>query len=56
MSSRGKTLREIMNSDEYRDCSVCNTPITGDVMAPEGEGPMHIRCWREWITAEVHDE
>jgi len=38
-------------SDEHMDepCERCGEPIDGDVMSPEGAGPMHPECWTDWI-------
>lgn len=32
-----------------RTCTECGEAIDGDVMIPEGEGPMHTDCWTEWM-------
>ena len=44
-------------SDRYRafkgsPCAHCEEPLEGDIMNPEGEGPMHAECWVEWMGAQ----
>lgn len=34
---------------EEQWCVVCDDRIDGDVMIPEGEGPMHPDCWVKWV-------
>jgi len=32
-----------------RTCVECGEEIEGDVMIPEGAGPMHTGCWTDWM-------
>jgi len=33
-----------------RNCVECGEEIEGDMMIPEGSGPMHTDCWTDWMT------
>lgn len=33
-------------------CTECGDEIDGDVMKPEGAGPMHPECWTDWINRQ----
>lgn len=35
-----------------RTCVECGESILGDVMIPEGTGPMHTACWVDWVKNE----
>lgn len=32
-----------------RPCAHCDEPLDEDIMISEGEGPMHAKCWAEWM-------